>query len=381
MEPPISPITDSSTLRSEDEKPPSKELHTASSPSRCHSGPSINIKRLIPFKKLLVLKKPFYWWVSSEVQNDDQKKRQPTIRKLIEKHRGYRSLSTFLDSDENFMVYRRFGYLHSRVLLRKQDQLRTLEDELDDYDDSDIEKEEQEGPASRARMVLRSRDSDEAACKRAMKENPGIRTRTDVLNDIETVLKQYGELLLQAQNMVALNKPAKRDYKSVERYIFDKQPLVDEEQGFIYNQEDLITLRDGREMALLDNFIETLLKVFHCKPLQLVFCSKTDREKTTDPNLRYYSKSRKEVATTAIFTTVLLCLLVVPIFLLNRLTSMGDMDVTHTTSIMVLLVFTLIFSAVMSLFTRAKRHEIFAASAAYCAVLVVFLSNFPSLVS
>lgn len=70
--------------------------------------------------------------------------------------------------------------------------------------------------------------------------------------------------------MVALNKPARRDYNSVESYIFDKQPLVDEENGFIYNKEDLITLRDGREMALLDSFIETLLKVFHCPLLQVI---------------------------------------------------------------------------------------------------------------
>lgn len=42
----------------------------------------------------------------------------------------------------------------------------------------------------------------------------------------------------------------------------------------------------------------------------------------------------------------------------------------------VLIVFTLLFSAAMSLLTRAARHELFAASAAYCAILVVFIGNF-----
>ncbi|TGO84199.1 hypothetical protein BPOR_0536g00070 [Botrytis porri] len=37
----------------------------------------------------------------------------------------------------------------------------------------------------------------------------------------------------------------------------------------------------------------------------------------------------------------------------------------------ILLPFTFIFSAVISLFTRAKRHEVLAAAAAYCAVLVL----------
>lgn len=45
----------------------------------------------------------------------------------------------------------------------------------------------------------------------------------------------------------------------------------------------------------------------------------------------------------------------------------------------VLLVSTLAFSAVLAIFTRAKRHEILAAAAAYCAVLVVFLGNVPQL--
>lgn len=42
----------------------------------------------------------------------------------------------------------------------------------------------------------------------------------------------------------------------------------------------------------------------------------------------------------------------------------------------VLMVFTLLFSAAMSLLTKAARHELFAASAAYCAILVVFIGNF-----
>jgi hypothetical protein len=42
----------------------------------------------------------------------------------------------------------------------------------------------------------------------------------------------------------------------------------------------------------------------------------------------------------------------------------------------VLIVFTLLFSAAMGLLTNAKRHELFAASAAYCAILVVFIGNF-----
>lgn len=43
---------------------------------------------------------------------------------------GYPKLAAFFDSDDQFSVYRRFGYLHSRLLLYKQDELRELEDRL-----------------------------------------------------------------------------------------------------------------------------------------------------------------------------------------------------------------------------------------------------------
>jgi hypothetical protein len=50
---------------------------------------------------------------------------------------GYPRLAAFLDSDENFMLYRRFGFLQARLLLYKQDELKMLEDELDSMDRKD----------------------------------------------------------------------------------------------------------------------------------------------------------------------------------------------------------------------------------------------------
>lgn len=103
---------------------------------------------------------------------------------MDDKYRGYRSLSTFLDSDENFMLYRRFGYLHSRMLLRKQDELRKLEAELDEYDEEDAN-----GTPQQQRLLM-SRDSDEAADR---KEPEGARTRTMILDEIEQKLHKYGQ--------------------------------------------------------------------------------------------------------------------------------------------------------------------------------------------
>jgi hypothetical protein len=76
-----------------------------------------------------------------------------------------------------------------------------------------------------------------------------------------------------------------------------------------------------------------------------------------------------------IITFVIFALLVLPVAAMYKLTNIGNRNPTID-AVGLLVVFTLLFSAAMSVLTKAKRHEIFAASAAYCAVLVVFISNF-----
>lgn len=43
-------------------------------------------------------------------------------------------MAAFLDSDENFMMYRRFGWIQSRLLLSKQNELASLEKDLEMQD-------------------------------------------------------------------------------------------------------------------------------------------------------------------------------------------------------------------------------------------------------
>jgi len=76
-----------------------------------------------------------------------------------------------------------------------------------------------------------------------------------------------------------------------------------------------------------------------------------------------------------IITSIIFVLLVLPIVAMYRLTTSGAKPHSTFSAVGVLVVFTLLFSAAMSLVTKARRHELFAASAAYCAVLVVFISN------
>jgi hypothetical protein len=62
---------------------------------------------------------------------------------------------------------------------------------------------------------------------------------------------------------------------------------------------------------------------------------------------------------------MILALLIIPVYLLWHLTRVIQSDKAVAIIIAVLLLFTLVFSAVIFLFTRAKRHEILASAAAY----------------
>ena len=138
----------------------------------------------------------------------------------------------------------------------------------------------------------------------------------------------------------------------------------------------------------------------------LIPLRKETREKTDDKDIHYYDRDRIAACVTMIITTIVLALLMVPIWLLYRFSIAGTIA-TSPDTVCVVLVFTLVFSAALSTFTKARRHEIVAASAGsvrnpclltakhaatkaplhlagnlltfffcrYCAVLVVFLGN------
>lgn len=75
-----------------------------------------------------------------------------------------------------------------------------------------------------------------------------------------------GQLLLQAQQLVSLEKPAERDRASVQNYLETTPvPLLVEDGVFVYEKDDLVTLQAGRENAWLDACVERLLKYCRCR--------------------------------------------------------------------------------------------------------------------
>ncbi|KAF8853600.1 hypothetical protein BDZ45DRAFT_69975 [Acephala macrosclerotiorum] len=285
------------------------------------------------------------------------------IRKLERCEEGYPYLATFLDSDENFMIYRRFGFIHARLLLQKQDELRIMEEELDRMDRRD---KFQNTKALQCRMEDVERQDQIGE------------TRQALLARMENTILRYDELLLKAQQLAAANRPPERDYNSVANFVRHKKPLMQGDDDFIYNKEDLITLRPGRESAWLDAMVEKLLKLFPRTAVKYIFCSKETAAKTTDESLFLPTKARVDRLVSCLIMITVLALLIVPVYALYHVGSSFNKSNASTSNaicIGILLVATLLFSAALALFTKAKRHELLGAAAAYCALLVVFIAN------
>lgn len=96
---------------------------------------------------------------------------------MAECPKGYPRLAAFLSSDENFMIYRRFGFLQSRLILYKQDTLRALEDELVALDLNDDPR----------RLRSRARDDNECA------------DRKELIGRITIAFNDYGKIVSTSQ--------------------------------------------------------------------------------------------------------------------------------------------------------------------------------------
>jgi hypothetical protein len=116
---------------------------------------------------------------------------------------GFPQLAAFLDSDDGFMIYRRFGFLHTRILLWKQDELREIEQSLEQMDREDARGDED------ARRCLKSREDD--ICRT---DRQGRSKRHELLQNGEKIIKEYGECHCCFMNSTATHNLVTQERKS-----------------------------------------------------------------------------------------------------------------------------------------------------------------------
>ncbi|KAL8672342.1 MAG: hypothetical protein Q9168_003195 [Polycauliona sp. 1 TL-2023] len=166
-------------------------------------------------------------------------------------------------------------------------------------------------------------------------QRPEVPSRKSLMTKIDDKLKDYDDLITRIRRNVTIPRPLDRDYSSLYKWIDDIKPLCREESKFI----------------------------------KFILSSAEERKKTDDEYVQLYSPYRVDVLARLILTVVAVILLMVPTAVLFLVPEHNILK------IFLIMLFTMLFSAALSVFTKAKRHEMFAGTAAYCAVLVVFLGN------
>lgn len=170
-------------------------------------------------------------------------------------------VATFQCSDRNFLHYRGFLDLHSRLLLDLQYDIESLETELDELDEWDMTC----AIGTRSDCLrCKSRDrreSDINDMPEEFHEAGFIRTRPEVMKELHVKLMEYDNALLQSKAVNSLKRPSNRDHRSITNWFDAKKPLVAREARFIHRKEDLVSLHDGRECSGFDGFVEQCLNV------------------------------------------------------------------------------------------------------------------------
>ncbi|KAK4983221.1 hypothetical protein LTR66_008916 [Elasticomyces elasticus] len=158
--------------------------------------------------------------------------------------------------------------------------------------------------------------------------------------------------------MTSLQKPMGRNYTSVFNWMYHNAPLCEPEAEFIKHEEDFVALADAQEGGWFDGFVEDILSMAPCRVTRLLFSSPAQRSSTADPLVYLYSKKRIDTLVRLLITMLAVALLMAPVIVLFRAKE------SDAIKIVVILLFTLFFSVALSIFTKAKRQEVFAATAA-----------------
>ncbi|MCJ1378890.1 hypothetical protein MMC17_001989 [Xylographa soralifera] len=253
---------------------------------------------------------------------------------------GYPKLAAWIDSDPNYAEYRQYKYLRNRCLLYLQDKLAVLERRLSRLDEDD---------ALEDSLVLKSRERD---------DEQSLPRRADLLAEVKNTIHEYDELLFKTKEIMHWKKPTTRNRRSYANFINNEGLFAGMEGDFIRYSEDLVALGGELEDSWLNGIVEDTLDTVSQRVAQFFFRSKAQKKRTEDEFLVYYDKSRLDFFIRLVMTIFSALLLMIPVFVLYVI-----QQSTGFAKDVVVLVFTLVFAIFLALFTKAKRHELFAATA------------------
>ncbi|KAF0319230.1 hypothetical protein GQ607_013479 [Colletotrichum asianum] len=277
------------------------------------------------------------------------------INEHFERHGGYLTAASWLarDIDNETLIFRKFDVLSAANLLYLQSEIIELERRLESMHLTTLQSDDMDlkDAASTWETLVEQSRAGTAHFRQDAKE------RMDLIRELRERLREYHEMLLLQSQIAQLEHPENRPLAAV-RHFFEKPHhiLGGKAKSFLKDSSDLVTLKSPNDMDYLSRFLQR-----HWV---------TEKQISGD-GVNYFARFNQRSITV---TVNLVTLVTAVIFLLGPIIALNFVQ-KRTPKLVLISVFAILFASNIGLITTAKRAEIFAATAAYAAVLVVFVSN------
>ncbi|KAF1949990.1 hypothetical protein CC80DRAFT_497020 [Byssothecium circinans] len=272
--------------------------------------------------------------------------------------KGYPSLAEFIasDYDHSTFVFKRFGRLSARNLLYLQSELAELEALQDEYDREDSKASLDEKSSRRDGKMFQARARDV--------NFPRDQKRMELVKDIRAKIKEYEEAILLNSAFLSMRRPSRQVHEAFYNYFWNKSDTKPDFPSLLGNSSTVYNDRDDL-VALVRPAEEDRLSAFLRKHCSILFLT---NRKSQKGRIAYISAHRITVVV-GTFNIILAA-----VFLFGAIMNLYYV-VNEKKRLGLIAGYTVAFALCVGLLTNARRSEIFGASAAYAAVLVVFVSG------
>ncbi|KAF2452824.1 hypothetical protein BDY21DRAFT_404801 [Lineolata rhizophorae] len=271
---------------------------------------------------------------------------------------GYPSLAALVasDPDRTTAIFKRYDRLAARNLLYFQSELAELQAQQDEYDKQDFFERGTDSNGLVAKQCARNWEDFKVHSKSDNRQQE----RMELAMRIRKAMKDYREAILFEVELSKLPKPSKKTLEAFRSRYYngledESFPTLGGHSSGLYDDiDDLSALKVEEHQDRLTTFARN--------HMGFLFTRSSD-------GMVGYSSDQSVATFVAFLSTLLAAILLIGAVVTLYLVTSPNLRLGLITT------FTVVFAASVGLLTNARRAELFAATAAYAAVLVVFVSG------
>ncbi|KAL4941869.1 hypothetical protein BDV06DRAFT_222700 [Aspergillus oleicola] len=279
---------------------------------------------------------------------------------------GYDRLASLMTSDKGLSIFRSFQSLQAKNLLYLQAEIAIKEKEL-----KNIVKDDRES---------QDKYREKYSCSvRLLKGREGPSEQWVKWEELRVLLDKYNTALAQYSDLLRFKPPHKRDLKVFKQWLQKNAfclTVVECEQWFSPEDEDgkdLITLWGRYENVdhLTRWVFGVVIPHFHSANAYLRRLFGQSNPANLENGGTVYYDDESIIRATRIISTITSS--VIPASSMLALYLIDNM----VKRLIIIIIYNMGFSIILGFLAKARRVEVFAASTAFAAVQVAFITNFP----